>query len=117
MKTKLIADFAKNGETNNLMLKMICTHNEKGENFSLKELKAILKGKKAEMPSTLKKMKVVLNDKNDIMEVYEDGDSLTYSIQENEYYLLKDTDSSNLDKQIAGEDALLLNPIFDRNNI
>jgi hypothetical protein len=117
MKTRFIIDFHKSGITNNYSVALICNHNEGKSKLSLNEIYFLLKCERITNPKKLKKIKVILNEKYSTLEVYEDGVDLTYSIQENEYYLLKDTDSSDMDKQIAGEDALLLNPIFDRNNI
>ncbi|MEO7049541.1 MAG: hypothetical protein ABI091_29835 [Ferruginibacter sp.] len=131
MKTRLIADFSKSGDTTDYIKKIICTNNEGAEIFRIPDIISILKYRKSELPHGLRNMKVIANEKEGVLEVYEDGETLTCSIQENEYYTIEMVDDlmgedfeptkKNLkrlyNKQIAGEDALLLNPIYDRNNI
>ena len=130
MKTKLLADFQKSGETTDYIKRIVCTNNEGTETFRIPDINSILKFRKAEIPYLLKNIKVLMNEKEGILEVYEDGETLTCSIQETEHYTLemieelkgadfKET-KSNLKKlyetQIAGEDALLLNPIHNLNS-
>jgi hypothetical protein len=131
MKTRLIADFSKSGETTDYIKKIVCTNNEGAEVFRIPDIVSILKYRKSELPHGLRNMKVIANDKEGVLEVYEDGENITCSIQETEHYTLEMIDdlkgadfvptAKNLKKlystHIAGEDALLLNPIFDRNNI
>lgn len=113
MKTKLLGDFSKRGVTSYDAFKIICAHNEGVFSFSLPEIKAIIRGQIVNSASSLEKMKIMLNEKEGILEVYEDGENITYSIQENEYYTLDMVDEDNVDK--IGENALLLNPVYELN--
>jgi hypothetical protein len=117
MKTRLTADFNKAGSTTYKMYKLICANNEGISTYRLGDIRSIIDSEKVDCPTTLENMKIMVNEKEGILEVYENGKDLTYSVQETEHYTLDMVDENNLSKQIAGEDALLLNPIFDRNNI
>ena len=129
-KYRLLVDFNKDGVTTEYIKKIVCANNSETELFRLPDIKSVLKFRKVELPNSLPKMKILMNVVVGILEVYEDGETLTCSIQETEHYTLemieelkgadfKET-KSNLKKlyetQIAGEDALLLNPIHNINS-
>ena len=129
-KYRLLVDFNKDGHTTEWIKEIVCANNSESEFFRIPDINSILKFRKAKMENCLIKMKVLMNEKEGVLEVYEDGETLTCSIQETEHYTLEMVEDlkgadfketkSNLKKlyetQIAGEDALLLNPIHNLNS-
>lgn len=104
-KTKLLVDFCKSGLTTYTIYGLVCAHNEGTCSYTMKEIRAIIKGKIVDSSANLKDMKLLLNDEQGILEVYEDGENLTYSVQENEIFELAE----------MNDESLLLNPVFQLN--
>lgn len=104
-KTKLLVDFCKSGLTTYTIYGLVCAHNEGTCSYTMKEIQAIIKGKIVDCKTSLKDMKLLLNDEQGILEVYEDGENLTYSVQENEIFELAE----------MNDESLLLNPVFQLN--
>ncbi|MEO5991887.1 MAG: hypothetical protein ABIP68_09655 [Ferruginibacter sp.] len=107
MNTKLAISFERRGIINADMATLISAHNEGFNKVTISELIGILRGKRVESPNTLEDMKIDFNPNESKVDFYQDGKNLTFSITENEYYTLEDTDGKALEEQIAGEDALL----------
>lgn len=100
MKTKLEIFFYRTGITNTIMAKVISAHNEGLNLLLIQEVNAILKGLRTEYPSNLKDLKLEFIERDGKLNVYEDGKTITSTIQETEFYTLVDAE--------AGEDAIFL---------
>lgn len=107
MNTKLAISFERRGLINTDMATLISAHNEGFNKVTISEVIGVLRGERAKSPSSLADMKIEFNPKESRIDFYQDGKNLTFSITENEYYTLEDTDGKTLEEQIAGEDALL----------
>lgn len=116
MKTKLVIYLERSGITNYRITELIAKHNEGINLFLIKEVNSVVKGMKSEYSSSLKDLKLELIEDQGKLNVYENGKDLTYTIQENEYYTLAMVDNKNKIKVIAGQDALLLNPVYNLNS-
>ena len=99
MKTKLEIQLHRSGMTICDVAKLIAKHNEGLNIFFLKEISSIVKGFKNEYPTILKNLRIELIEYDKKLNVYENGNDITYTIQENEYYTL--VDNTNFDKHIA----------------
>ena len=106
MKTKLEIQLHRTGITICDISKIIAMHNEGINLFLIKEIVSVIKSLKKDCPAILKNLRLELIEDEGKLNVYENGNDITYTIQENEYYTL--VDNTNFDKHIAGEDALLL---------
>lgn len=116
MKTKLVIYLERTGITNTKITDLVARHNEGLNLFLLREIMFVLKGLINEYPTSLKNIRLDFIEDQGKLNVYENGKDLTYTIQENEYYTLTMVDNKNKIKVIAGQDALLLNPVYNLNS-
>ena len=114
MKTKLSVAFERPGITVGAIAKIAASHNAEISLLSLKDIMGAIKNSKSEYPHTLKDLVLELIKEEGKLNVYEDGKNLTYTVQENEYYTIEGV--TDKDAHIAGEDALFLNPVYERNS-
>lgn len=112
MKTKLSIAFERPGITVGAIAKIAASHNAEISLLSLRDIIGAIKNSKSEYPHTLKDLMLELIKEEGKLNVYEDGKNLTYTVQENEYYTLEMAKNG---EQI-GEDALFLNPVYERNS-
>lgn len=114
-KTNLSIFFEEESITRLGLTELIRNHNN---GISLKLLNDIISFlndlKNKVFPLSLKNMRIELIESEGRINVFENGEKLSYSIQEMEYYTLADTIGVSKSKKIAGPDALMLeeNPIF-----
>lgn len=110
MKTKLSITFEQEGINNADMAVILSSHNGGKASVSLSDIKGFMLCRAARYPNLYPNLKVE-ESADSVIHVYEDGENLTFSIQENEYYTLEDVENGGM----VGEDALLLNPVYQRN--
>lgn len=115
MKTKLQISIERSGETTDNICRLIANHNEGLNLFTIQQISSVIRERKNAMPSLLRDLKVEFIESEGKINVYENGKDLTYTIQENEYFTLDMVDENDKEKQIAGQDALFLNPVHERN--
>jgi len=88
MKKELQMTIKRNGALNEFICNIIGVYNEGKEHYSLAEIGAILKGKKINMPNTLKNLNI-LHLGNEII-VSENGEDISVIIEEREMMVLNE---------------------------
>lgn len=82
MKKELQMTIKRNGILNRFICDLISAYNEGEVVYTLQEINAILKGKKVELPNTLKKLNTL--HLGDEIIVSEDGENVSVIIEERE---------------------------------